>query len=375
MPWEARDALSLREEFVLLAQQPDRNMAQLCERFGIARKTGYKWLARQASAGTLQERSRRPQSSPAKTPAEIEAEVVALRRQHPAWGGRKLHRVLTEHEGLEGVPAISTITGILHRHGLIVEAESQKHAPFIRFERAEPNELWQMDFKGHFATDRERCHPLTILDDHSRYAVGLFACNNEQTETVKNHLTQVFLRYGMPQAILCDNGPPWGTAGAEERHTVLTVWLMQVGVRVLHGRPCHPQTQGKDERFHRTLVNEVLYERFRDCGHSQTRFDGWRQVYNWKRPHEALGLDVPGQRYKPSAREFPKTLPQAEYEAGQLVRKVDCDGYVSLWNKSWKIGKAFAGQRVLIEPSGQDGVWNVRFHGLLVKTLDQRSNP
>jgi transposase InsO family protein len=374
MPWEARDALSLREEFVLLAQQPDRNMAQLCERFRISRKTGYKWLARLASDGALQDRSRRPRSSPAKTCAEIEAAVAALRRQHPAWGGRKLRRVL-EREGLEGVPATSTITGILHRHGLIGEEESQKHAPFMRFERAEPNELWQMDFKGHFATDRERCHPLTILDDHSRYAVGLFACGNEQTETVKNHLTQVFQRYGMPRAILCDNGPPWGTAGAQEQHTVLTVWLMQVGVRVLHGRPCHPQTQGKDERFHRTLANEVLHERFRDCGHSQTRFDGWRQEYNWKRPHEALALDVPGRRYKPSAREFPKTLPQPEYDAGQLVRKADSGGHVSLWNKRWKIGQPFAGKFVLIEPSGQDGVWNVRFHGLLVKTLDQRPNP
>lgn len=371
MPWEARDTVSLREEFIFLAQQPDRNMARLCERFGIARKTGYKWLARLSADETLQDRSRRPRSSPGQTPAQIEAAVVALRQQHPAWGGRKLRRVL-EREGLHGVPATSTITGILHRHGLIDEAESRKHTAFTRFERAEPNELWQMDFKGHFATDRERCHPLTILDDHSRYAVGLFACSNERTETVKEHLTQVFLRYGMPQAILCDNGAPWGTAGSGEQHSTLTVWLLQVGVRVLHGRPRHPQTQGKDERFHRTLVDEVLYERFRDCDHSQTRFDGWRQEYNWKRPHEALRLDVPGERYKPSVRAFPKTLPQPHYDPGQLVRKANCDGDIHLWNKRWRIGKAFAGQYLLIEPSAQDGVWNVLFHGQQVQTLDRR---
>lgn len=371
MPWEARDTVSLREEFVLLAQQTDRNMAQLCERFGIARKTGYKWLARQRADETLQDRSRRPRSSPAKTPAQIEAAVVELRRQHPAWGGRKLRRVL-QREGLEAVPATSTITGILHRHNLIDAEESQKHTAFTRFERAEPNELWQMDFKGHFATDRERCHPLTILDDHSRYAVGLFACSNERTQTVKDHLTEVFLRYGLPQAILCDNGAPWGTAGSGEQHSTLTVWLLQVGVRVLHGRPRHPQTQGKDERFHRTLVDEVLYERFRDCDHSQTRFDGWRQEYNWKRPHEALGLDVPGERYKPSVRSFPRTLPQPDYDSGQLVRKADCGGDIYLWNKRWRIGKPFAGQYLLIEPSKQDGVWNVFFHGHHVKTLNWR---
>jgi transposase InsO family protein len=372
MPWEARDTVSLREEFVFLASQSDRNMAQLCERFGIARKTGYKWLARCAAAEGIQDRSRRPHASPGKTNATLEAAVIALRQQHRAWGARKLRRVL-KNQGLQDVPATSTITGILHRHGLIAAEESQKHQAFVRFERAEPNEMWQMDFKGHVATDRERCHPFTILDDHSRYAVGLFACDNERTETVKEHLTQVFRRYGLPQAILCDNGPPWGCTGGVNEHTALTVWLMQVGVRVWHGRPRHPQTQGKDERFHRTLANEVLHERFRDCAHSQTRFDGWRQEYNWKRPHEALDLDVPGEHYKPSSRSFPERLPKPEYDARQIVRKVERNGCITLWKKRWKVGHAFVGQQVLIQPTEEDGVWHVRFHRLLIKTLNRKA--
>lgn len=374
MPWKARNTVSLREEFVRLASQADRNMTQLCERFGIARNTGYKWLRRFSAAPTaaLQDRSRRPHLSPEKTSADMEAAVVAARKKHPVWGGRKLRCVL-QREHQTGVPAKSTITDILHRHGLIAAVESQKRGAFERFERAAPNELWQMDFKGHFATDEARCHPLTVLDDHSRYAVGLIACDNERTETVKQCLTGVFRRHGVPQAMLCDNGPPWGTAGAEERHTELTVWLMQVGVKILHGRPCHPQTQGKDERFHRTLRNEVLWDRFHGLADCQTRFDGWSYEYNWVRPHEALGMKVPGDRYRPSERTFPEVLPRAEYGPNQMVRKVDSSGSISAWNESWKIGKAFVGQRVALEPSEEDGVWNVLFHGLLAKKLDRRS--
>lgn len=369
--------MSLREEFVQLAMKPDSNISSLCRRFEISRKTGYKWLERAAmpltSSSPLQNQSRRPRSSPTQTPAPIEERVVQLRQERPAWGGRKLKRVL-EDSGLSDVPAPSTITGILHRNGLIKAEESQKHSAFQRFERAAPNELWQMDFKGHFAIDSGRCHPLTILDDHSRYALGIFACANERGSTVREHLVTVFRRYGLPQAILCDNGAPWGTAGAEERYTELTVWLLQIGVRVLHGRPYHPQTQGKDERFHRTLKAEVLSQYFADLLRCQIRFDNWRPDYNWVRPHQALNLDVPGKHYQCSHREYTEMLPVADYSgAGVEVRKVDENDSISLWGERWKIGKAFVGQNVAIEPTQTDGVYQVIFHGHVIKKLDRTS--
>lgn len=373
MPWKARSAVSLREEFVRLAGQGEA-MAALCRRFGISRKTGYKWVSRCKAWGWegLQDHSRRPHSSPAKSADTLEVRVVELRQRYPAWGGRKLRKLL-EREDWQPLPASSTITEILHRHALIFPEESQKHQAFQRFERAQPNELWQLDFKGHVAMGSGRCHPLTMLDDHSRYAVGLFACGDERTQTVQERFRVVFRRYGLPQAILCDNGPPWGSAGGEEKHTELTVWLMQQGVRVLHGRAYHPQTQGKDERFHRTLKNEVLWDCFADLLESQKRFDQWRKEYNWVRPHEALGMDVPGTRYQCSKREFVEHPQEPEYDSGQLVRKVDASARISLWNQSWKIGKPFAGHRILIEPTPIDHLWDVYFYGIKIQTLDRRS--
>ncbi len=360
-----------------MAMKPDSNISSLCRRYEISRKTGYKWLERAAESLTssrpLQDQSRRPHSSPGQTPAQIEARVVQLRQERPQWGGRKLKRVL-EDSGLTTVPAPSTITGILHRNGLIKAEESEKHGAFQRFERAAPNELWQMDFKGHFAVDTGRCHPLTILDDHSRYALGVFACANERGSTVREHLVTVFRRYGLPQAILCDNGAPWGTAGADERHTELTVWMLQIGVSVLHGRPYHPQTQGKDERFHRTLKAEVLTQRFENLPRCQIRFDNWRPEYNWVRPHHALNLDVPGKHYHSSRREYTERLPVADYGgAGVEVRKVDENGSISLWGERWKIGQAFSGQRVAIEATLTENVYHVIFHGHVIKKLDRTS--
>jgi transposase InsO family protein len=373
MPWQERDHVSLINELVALALKGELSIRELSDRFGVSRKTAYKWIARAKNGEALSNRSRRPHSSPRKTPPEMEAAVVRLRQQRPVWGGRKLWKTLG-NQGLLNVPPPSTITSILHRHGLIDPAEALKHAPVQRFERPVPNELWQMDFKGHFETDGGRCHPLTVLDDHSRYAVGLAACENERSDTVKECLIAIFRRYGLPQELLCDNGPPWGTAGSDAEHTELTVWLLQAGVRVLHGRPCHPQTQGKDERFHRTLKCEVLSERFRHVPHTQTRFDGWRYDYNWVRPHEALDLDVPGSRYKPSARGYSESLRASDYSGcGVEVRSVDKNGQINMWGQRWRIGRAFAGQRVGIEATRDDGLFHVLFCGQIIKKLDRKA--
>jgi len=366
MPWKARGVVSLRAEFVKFAQQGEA-MSRLCRRFGISRKTGYKWLKRAREPEGLQDRSRRPRRSPGRSASDLEARVVALRQEHPVWGGRKLRKLL-EREAWSPLPAASTITGILHRHDLIWPEEMQKHRAFQRFERSRPNELWQLDFKGHVGVGTKRCHPLTLLDDHSRYALGLFACGNEQSDTVRERMKGVFRCHGLPDAILCDNGAPWGSAGGREKHTELSVWLMRQGVQILHGRAYHPQTQGKEERFHRTLKAEVLWEHFSDFQRCQKRFDGWRQEYNWVRPHDALALEVN------SAREYVEEPPEPEYTMGQLVRKVDCSARISVWNRIWKIGHAFAGQRVAIEPTQIDHIWAVYFYGIQIRTLDRRSD-
>jgi len=372
MPWLERDTMSLRSEFVQMARQQSFSFAELCRRFRISRKTGYKWLQRYILSGraALADRSRRPLRSPRRTHSPMENMLVELRQTYPAWGARKLRKVL-ERRGMASLPATSTITAILHRHQLITPAESAAREPYQRFERAAPNELWQMDFKGHFQTDQGRCHPLTVVDDHSRYALAVEACANEQGGTVQQRLTRVFQRYGLPQEILCDNGSPWGAAGYCVQ-TEVTVWLLRLGVRTIHGRPAHPQTQGKDERFHRTIKAEVLTQRFADLEQCQTRFDGWRQIYNWERPHEALQLAVPGERYRPSPRRFPQTLPPIEYAPDVAVRQVDDGGRLRWQGRDTRVGRAFSGLPLGVRATALDGVFEVYFCAQLITTLDFR---
>ena len=209
MPWQEVSTMSLRQEFVMLASGDGANHALLCRRFGISRKTGYKWLERFRAEGApaLAEQSRRPRHSPMRTSPAVEQALLNLRDAHPAWGARKLRRRL-QNVGWQDLPCPSTVQAILVRHGRIDPAESSKHQPWVRFEHARPNELWQMDFKGHFAVGSVRCHPLTVLDDHSRFNLCLQACANEQGSTVQAHLHQTFDRYGLPQRIAVDNGSP-----------------------------------------------------------------------------------------------------------------------------------------------------------------------
>jgi len=373
MPWNEVSTMSLRADFVRLALNEGANISQLCERFRISRKTGYKWLARFRSEGDsgLSDRSRRPASSPGRTADGVEEEVLRLRDRHPAWGGRKLHARLVALER-EDVPSPSTITAILRRHRRI-DPDSPAPRAFIRFEHDRPNELWQMDFKGHFATADGRCHPLTVLDDHSRYCVGLLACGDERRETVQAHLTTLFRRFGVPDRILCDNGPPWGASGAETPWTGLTVWLLKVGIRISHGRALHPQTQGKDERFHRTLDVELIQGRaWPDLGACQERFDPWRRAYNHERPHEALGMDVPASRYRASERQFPEVLGEWEYDATDAVRKVTTEGTISYRGHELPVGKPFRGERVAVRPTTTDRVMKVFFGVHEVAEFDLR---
>ena len=370
MPWQEMSAVSLRAEFVRLAAAPGANVRELCRRFGVSPPTAYKWLARARGGGDLADRSRRPRTSPGRLPADVEAAVLALRDEHPAWGGRKLRRRLLDLG--RPAPAASTVTAVLRRHGRLGPRAGSPR-DFVRFEHAAANDLWQMDFKGHFPTAAGRCHPLTVLDDHSRYAVGLVACPDEQDATVRGHLTALFRRSGLPGRVLCDNGPPWGAGATGGRHTALTVWLLRLGVAVSHGRPHHPQTQGKDERFHRTLKAEVIQgRRFAGVADCQARFDDWREVYNARRPHEALGLAVPASRYAPSPRPFPEALPVWEYGPGDEVRRVSANGTVGDRGRVWWVGAAFRGERVALRATATDGVREVYLGPHAIATIDSR---
>jgi transposase InsO family protein len=363
MPWKEWSLMLLRREFVELAIQSEANVKQLCDRFEISRKTGYKWLKRyrEAKESGLRDRSRRPQHAPGRSAVEVEARVLAVRDANPAWGARKIRTRLEALSSGE-VPAGSTIHAILRRHGRVNLSESSKHQPWQRFEREAPNQLWQMDFKGHFALGNgQRCHPLGMVDDHSRFALCLQACRNEQGETVQQQLTVTFRRYGLPEAMLMDNGAPWGS-DRDHLHTVLTVWLLRLGVGIRHGRPWHPETQGKQERFHRSLKAEVLAGPvFGDFAKVQTRFDQWRQIYNHERPHQALGMAVPASRYQVSPRTFPEVLPGIEYSPGDIVRKVQDQGRISFHNRDFRVGTAFRGYPVAVRPTLQEGVFTVHF--------------
>ena len=372
MPWRVEPVMSQRKEFVTLAQSEGVNMSELCERTGVSRKTGYKWLRRYLEEGDegLHDLSKRPLQSPNRTSQEIEQLVVDLRREYPTKGSHVLARMLQDR-GFDHVPSKSTITAILRRHGLIDPSESAKHEPYKRFEHDEPNDLWQMDFKGHFPMSRGgRCHPLTVLDDHSRFSLGIRACSNERGQTVQEHLTSIFRHYGMPYTILVDNGSPWGS-DLDHPFTPLTVWMIQLGIRVVHSSPYHPQTLGKLERFHRSLKAELLQATsFTDIDHCQSCFDRWRHFYNLERPHHALDLDFPASRYTPSLRSFPQTLPIIEYDSDDQVRTVDVNGRISFMGRLFRVGKAFRGKKVALRPTSTDGVWNVFFSIQLIASID-----
>lgn len=373
MPWREADRVSERREFVALAETGAVSMAELCRRFGISRQTGYERLQRWRAGGddALQDRSRRPQRSPFRTSAVMEQLVVDLRDVHPRWGGRKINRVL-EREGLVGVPAPSTITGILRRHGRLNPVPEPR--AYVRFERARPNELWHMDFKGWFRLgDSTPCHPFAVLDDHSRFNLCLAACATQRTGTVTSLLGGAFEHYGLPEEILCDNGSPWGNT-LNQPWTPLGVWLLDLGVRVVHARPYHPQTNGKQERFHLTLDWEVLSTKpmWHDLAAVQHAFDQWRPVYNHERPHDALSLEVPADRYQPSPRRHldpvAAVTPDA-YPDDYQIRKVSEDGRISFTGRSFRVPKAFRGRYVGVRPTTNSGSYQVLYRHQCIATI------
>lgn len=376
MSWKECDRVSERLDFVVMASVSGENISVLCERFGIARKTGYKWLARYRESGAqgLVDRSRAPRSFRSPTPHDVERAVLKVRDAHPAWGGRKI-RARMRHLNQSNVPAASTITQILRRHGRLSDEASVAAKPYVRFERSEPNELWQIDFKGEFRmSDRRNCYPLTLLDDHSRFAVGLVACAGTTVDETQTALIPIFRKYGVPQAIYADNGPPFGAMHSPGRHTRLTAWLMRQGIRVIHGTPHHPQGRGKEERFHRTLKLELLQDRhFDNLDHSQRQFDPWRQMYNHERPHESLEMDVPASRYRPSPRGFSERTKPFEYPDRCEVRRTNSVGRFKFRGRLWTAGGAFARDSIGLSPTDEDGLWTVSYCHFSIGLLDINS--
>lgn len=358
MVWREVSVPNQRRDFVMLACLDGANISQLCERFGISRETGHLWLRRYRSGEQdFHDRSRRPLNSPCRLDERIEAAILEVRDAHPAWGARKIGAVLWPAK--DG-PATSSVHSVLRRHGRIIQ-ETQRPHEYGSFERAEPNQLWQMDYKGRVRLDCGTwCHPLTVIDDHSRYSVGLSSCANEQTETVQSRLIAIFRRHGLPEAIYVDNGSPWGGSNQGE-WTRLRVWLLKVGISTIFSTPYQPQGRGKNERFHRSLAAEVFsLARFRGLAHVQQAFDRWRHIYNYQRPHEALGLKVPASRYRPSPRNFPEKLIEPAYEPGELLRRVGTTkGYVSFKGKLWKVPEAFRGELLAIRQRSEEGQYAI----------------
>jgi transposase InsO family protein len=370
MPFTGVSAMDRKTEFVRLALTPGANRRELCRRFGVSPTLGYRLLARYRSEGEagLEERSRRPVSSPKRTSAEMEAAALAVRAEHPAWGGRKICAVL-KRQGL-AAPAASTMTEILRRSGVGLGAFGGGQQAFIRFEHPAPNDLWQMDFKGHVPLRSGRLHPLTVLDDHSRFCLVLAACADEKTQTVKSCLTEAFRRYGLPWRMTMDNGPPWGY-GAGDPYTPLGVWLMEQDIRISHSRPYHPQTQGKDERFHRTLKAEALTgPPFEDLLHAARNLDQWRCVYNTERPHQALGLLTPIDRYQPSPRRYREASEPFAYGPDDQLRRVPPHGRISFKGQRYRVPKAFSGKIIALRCTPKDGVYDIVFRTNRITSID-----
>ena len=387
MPWDICDLVKRRSEFVKLALQIQQgkgpgSLTELCERFGISRKTGYKWIKRYRSDGErgLSDQSRKPRNSPGKTPRKIEERVIAVRRKHPTWGGRKIRDRL-DIERVADPPAASSISRILRRNGLMEDRAGEENRRIVRFERDRPNQLWQMDFKGHFAlSGGGRCHPLTALDDHSRFNLILAACSDEKGDTVRQHLREAFRRYGLPDQILCDNGAAWSCPGHRQALARFEAWLVRVGVEVIHGRPYHPQTQGKEERFHKTLDADLLRTRPSWSSHEECEaaFGSFRQIYNEERPHESLGGRPPIERYRISERSYDEESERGRaeehYLAGDILRKVSKSGEISYRSNRVYVGVGITGEMVALRAYAE-GQWKVCYAWKelgVVEITDQR---
>jgi len=353
---------------VVRALRATEPMSWLCREFGISRPTGYQWLERYREGGVaaIEERSRRPAHSPTQTASEREARIRALRAVYPDWGARKL-AVLLEREGVR-MPS-STVHRVLLRLGLVRDAD--RHAPAVkRFEREQPNELWQMDFKGPKNWPKSST-ALSVLDDHSRYLVALQATARPEGALVRRHLEQAFIECGLPEAMLMDHGVPWWNHQSFAGATQLSLWLMRQGIRLYFSGVRHPQTQGKVERFHGSMERALNHRGVPEDDHQQW-LDAFRYEHNFIRPHEALGMLTPACRWQPSLRLYNSNPPPWEYPEGAWTLKIDNHGTIDIHNQSYRISKALVGERVRLVEADERLL--IYYCNTLIRELDLASH-
>ena len=324
MPWKEKTVEELRKEFAEAAKE-STNFSSLCREFGITRATGYKWVNRYELQEALSDRSRRPNTIANKTPKSIELQILEARQNHPGWGAKKI-KVFLERKGTE-MPCAKTINNILNRNGYISKEESLKHKAFTRFEKEKCNEMWQTDFKGEFKMRNGKyCFPLDIFDDHSRFVIRIKP-SESTANLVLPTFREAFYEYGKPQSVLSDNGAQF--SGFRHGYTQFEKWLMNNDVLPIHGRIKHPQTQGKIERFHRAMNQEVLnHYTPKDIADAERVLSSWRDNYNNERPHEALGMKCPSDIYVASDRVYHDEFKKYEYGGQYHVIKVNSWGYV-----------------------------------------------
>lgn len=346
MPWKDNTVEKLREEFVHAARTTS-NFSKLCREFEITRKTGYKWLGR----SDMSDQSRKPNNSPTRTDFSVEQAILSVRAENPTWGGKTIRQVL-ENQGCCDLPCVKTCNNILKRNNCITPEASLAATPCIRFERKKCNQMWQTDFKGDFLLgDGSRCYPLDILDDHSRFAILIDAKPN--TLGVMDSFEKAFYSYGMPDSVLSDNG--WTFRGLHGGYTIFERWLMEHDILPIHGRVKHPQTQGKIERFHRTMNQELLKAAtFADLAETQKRLNEWKEKYNTIRPHHALHMQCPADVYIPSTREYFQEVADFEYGGDHHVIKVNSWGYLRFEKFQVYLSETMVGKYIEMRPGVTD---------------------
>jgi transposase InsO family protein len=361
--------MSLREDFCILAQVPGCNISDLCRKFGISRDTGYKWLRRYQESGVLalSDQSRRPHFSPGRSSLALEQAVIDLRLAHPVWGPRKL-RALLKDQSSASRPSISTVARILQRYGLIDRKGPVLEYPVVgRFERGAPNELWQMDLKAPIRlADQRKVYPVGLLDDHSRYCLGLWLIPNFSAASVLGCWIKAARSYGLPASTLTDHGAQFRME--DDSTSSFRVYLWACGVDHTQGRIKHPQTQGKIERFWGTLNRELFSRRqYGDLASWQRCLDDWREEYNTIRPHQELDDKPPSSRFRPSERCFNE--PNRRYWSGAegvQARRVNVRGWIYLNGQLLMLGRGFAGWTVEARPFGR-GCWHIYFHDRFIR--------
>jgi putative transposase len=365
-----------RFKFIQEYQNEEESFAELCRRYGVSRKTGYKWVERYGAEGLdgLRDRSRAAEYHPNEVLKEVSDEVLEMRRRHPHWGPAKL-RVRLQREAPEIIwPAASTIGEMLKRAGLTVRRRHRQRATPSQSalnHAAAANQVWSADFKGWFRCgDGSRCDPLTMSDGYSRFLLRCQALEGTDERSVQGVMEAAFREYGLPEAMRTDNGEPFGSVGLGGLSR-LTVWWIKRGIRPERIRPGKPQQNGRHERMHRSLKQATAQPPAANLGRQQESLDRFRQEYNWERPHQALQMKTPAELYLPNGRSYPARLVEPEYCAEWEVRTVGPCGTMRWRNAKPFVGKVLGGEIVGLEPV-DDGKWKLWFFGHPLGIFDER---